>query len=232
MRSREIAADIDARFKEYADADAKVCACRRPVFFRRRSVRGDGGSAGGLDSKTGAAPASVKLTQIYGPSGGSRTIWARQGVGYGAEVLQAAARIAAPLTNDEWKLIPDNAVPAEVQVGSVRVNASQFLRLMALGLPQSLARQNPSAECHGHDVSRHIHVPQEHAHQGPGNSWTFKPAPLKVESTTDFREPVGHVRRFWVRAQGRLRMSRRSLIFAYLVFGHLVLCSAARPGGI
>lgn len=30
-----------------------------------------------------------------------------------------------------------------------------------------------------------------------------------------------------MRAQGRLRMSRRSLIFAYLVFGHLVPCSAA-----
>ncbi len=42
-----------------------------------------------------------------------------------------------------------------------------------------------------------------------------------------FREPVEHVRRFWVRAKGLPRVSRRTLIFAYLVFGHLLLCSAA-----
>src|ERR1035438_2520300 len=82
--------------------------------------------------KTGSPASSIKPLPVYGPITVPNDMGPVKGSVTVREVLQAAARIAPPLRNTRCELVPDNAVPDYVQVGSVRANAAQFFRLMSL----------------------------------------------------------------------------------------------------
>ena len=134
--------------------------------------------------KTGAPPASIKPLPVYGPISVPNDMGPVKGSFTVREVLQAAARIAPPLRNTEWKLIPENAIPAYVQVGSVRVNAAQFLRLMALTVLDPSPDKAPAPlspmVLHSDAMFRY---PKNTPIPDQGMGWTLKPATLHFTST-------------------------------------------------
>ncbi len=133
--------------------------------------------------KGGSPAPSVKTLPVYGPITVPNDMGPIKGSVTEREVLQAAARIAPPLRNSEWKLIPDNAVPAYVQVGSVRVNATQFFRLMVLSCldlsPDKVLTLSPIT-LHSDAMFRY---PKNTPIPDQGMGWTLKPAFLHVTST-------------------------------------------------
>jgi hypothetical protein len=131
--------------------------------------------------KIGSTP--VKLARVHGPITTPNDMGPIKGSVTVRDVIQAATRLVPLLRNTEWKLIPDNAVPAYVQIGSVRVNAAQFLRLMAWACldpsPEKVLTLSPIAMHSGALFMYPKNTPM--IDQGIG--WTFKPAPLRIEST-------------------------------------------------
>jgi hypothetical protein len=130
--------------------------------------------------KTGTAPKSVAFTPMCGPLNFPNDLGPNTGSVPVSAVIQAAAQLAPKLADAEWKLVPDNAVPAAIQVGSLRVNAAQFLRLMA----QAYLDPSPGKSLYVNGVmlasESAFMYPKNTPITDQGNAWTFKPAPLRV----------------------------------------------------
>jgi hypothetical protein len=97
-------------------------------------------------------------------------------------VIQAAAQIAPKLADTEWKPVPANAVPAVIPVGSLRLNAAQFLRLMAQAYLDPSPDRRLAVNAITLTTRSTFMFPKNTAITDQGNSWTFKPAPLRVGS--------------------------------------------------
>jgi hypothetical protein len=132
---------------------------------------------------TGSLPASDVLTRVYGPleipegnmglTTGSISV---------AAVIHKAAELAPKLARDEWKVVPENAVPVWVDVAGQRLNAAQFLRLMA----QSYLDPSPDRVLKFNGVQMFSDAafmfPKNTIMPEQGMSWTLKPAVLHLES--------------------------------------------------
>ena len=137
--------------------------------------------------KTGSLPKSLPMVQMYGPLTMPNDI---MGVKTGsvpvAAVIKAAAEIAPRLANTTLKRVPDNTVPATIQVGSMQLNAGQFLHVMA----QAYLDPSPEKLLKFNAVTLTNRVaflfPKNTPMTDQGNAWTFKPAPLRI----DFPEGV------------------------------------------
>lgn len=133
--------------------------------------------------KTGSPLPSVKTVPMYGPISVPNDMGPIKGSVTVRDVLQAAARIAPGLRNTEWKPIPDNAVPAYIQTGSMRLNSAQFLRLMAWAVfdpsPDRVLTLSP-IEAHSDLTFRY---PRNTPMIDQGMGWTLKPAVLQSAST-------------------------------------------------
>ena len=81
--------------------------------------------------RTGALPDSVRLTHVYGPMQTTGEQGPPQGSVSVEAIAETCARLAPGLQNETWTPLPENVVPEWVEVGSLRLNAAQFLRLMA-----------------------------------------------------------------------------------------------------
>ena len=129
-------------------------------------------------------PGSVALTPIYGPLTIPNEMGPITGSIPVSDVIKSAAQIAPKLAETSWKRIPDNAVPAFVQVGQLRVNASQFLRLMA----QAYLDPSPDRILKINAITLTTRAafmfPKNTLMTEQGNAWTFKPAPLKTPGAT------------------------------------------------
>jgi hypothetical protein len=131
-------------------------------------------------SRTGSLPASVKLGNLYGPlrlelaagPGGAVSV---------ASVAKAAAELNVKISNEAWKPLPDNAAPGWVTVEGTRVNAAQFLRLMAEAYldptPSKTLKIKPTAMLSGAGEIFPRHVSPE----DQGGIWTFRPAVLRLD---------------------------------------------------
>jgi len=141
--------------------------------------------------KTGSMPKSVALTPMYGPLTLPNDMGPTTGSVPVSAVIQAAAQMAPKLANTEWKRVPDNAVPASIQAGPLRVNASQFLRLMAQACldpsPDKILKVNAVTL----STRSTFMFPKNTAITDQGNSWTFKPAPLRAGTTETSRSSAG-----------------------------------------
>jgi hypothetical protein len=144
----------------------------------------------GVD-KTGSLPKSVPFTLMYGPLTLPNDMGPTTGSVPVSAVIKAAAQIATKLADTEWKPVPANAVPAMIQVGSLRLNAAQFLRLMA----QAYLDPSPDKSLAVNAVTltsrSSFMFPKNTPMTDQGNSWTFKPAPLRVESKETSGPPAG-----------------------------------------
>jgi hypothetical protein len=128
--------------------------------------------------KIGAAP--VQFTPVNGPITTPNDMGPIKGSVTVREVLEAAKRLAPSLRNTSWKVIPDNAIPAYVQVGAMRVNAAQFFRLMAWTCedptPDKILTLSPITM---HSGALFMY-PKNTTMIDQGVGWTYKPAPLRI----------------------------------------------------
>jgi hypothetical protein len=133
--------------------------------------------------KSGAPSPSIKPLPVNAPISVPNDMGPIKGTVIERDVLQAAAQVVAPLRNTEWKVIPENAIPPYVQVGAVRVNATQFLRLMALScLDLSPDKVLPLSPIALHSVAMFAY-PKNTPIMDQGMGWTLKPATLHFAST-------------------------------------------------
>jgi len=135
-------------------------------------------------SRTGKLPESVLAAQVYGPL--------RMAGGHGpnagdvtvASVAKVCAQIADGLHDATGYPIPNNTVPSILVVDGVGMNAAQFLRLMA----QALVEPNPDAKLRVRMTYMYSGTaevfPKTRPMEDMGATWTFKPAPLAVPSST------------------------------------------------
>jgi len=133
----------------------------------------------GVD-KTGSLPKSVALTPVYGPLTLPNDMGPTTGYVPVSAVIQAAAQIAPKLADTEWKPVPANAVPAVIPVGSLRLNAAQFLRLMAQAYLDPSPDRRLAVNAITLTTRSTFMFPKNTAITDQGNSWTFKPAPLRA----------------------------------------------------
>jgi hypothetical protein len=127
--------------------------------------------------RTGSHPTSVRLTHVYGPADLPSDQGPSLGTVASASLASECARLA-PLLNDQtWKPMPDNIIPEWISVDGLRLNAAQFLRLMA----EAYMMQAPKLAvktCQMYPGTALIY-PKTVDLADLGGLWTMKPAPLK-----------------------------------------------------
>jgi len=128
--------------------------------------------------RDGRWPQSVTLQRVYGPlemTDATGPVGEKVKVG---DVVASAAALADRLNSQSWKPVPDNVIPTWVTVGQTKVNAAQFLFLMA----DALAAPGP-----GRVLTTRINYmfaatadafPKSRPRQDLGAFWTLKPAHL------------------------------------------------------
>jgi len=135
--------------------------------------------AQGLSNKSAIA----QLTPMYGPLTLPADVGATTGSVTVSAVQSAATQIVPKLSNTAWKRVPENAVPGVIEVGSLRLNAAQFLRLMA----QAYLDPSPDKKLYVNFVNlsnRAIFMyPKNTQLSDQSNAWTFKPAVLHMDSS-------------------------------------------------
>jgi hypothetical protein len=128
--------------------------------------------------RAGVLPESVRLAHIYGPLEMTEEEGPREGTVTVSSVTRVAAELAGKLNNQEWKPLPDNIIPTWVTVDGVRLNAAQFLRLMA----EALASPQPDARLKVRNSYMFSAVgegfPRTRPRSDIGAAWTIKPARL------------------------------------------------------
>lgn len=178
---KTLAGDFETRFKPYPTRLVDYLRAGDQYFSDAEAfeLMAEALAAAG---KAGAPPASIKPLPVYGPISVPNDMGPVKGSVTVRDVMQAAAQIAPPLRNTEWKLIPENAIPAYVQVGAIRVNASQFFRMMALACldlsPDKVLPVSPMT-LHSDLMFRY---PKNTPIPDQGMGWTLKPAPLHFTS--------------------------------------------------
>jgi hypothetical protein len=135
-------------------------------------------------SQSRELPASLKFSNLYGPLDFGPSPGAMFGEVTADAVIRAAAEIAPRLMDDSWKPVPGNAVPAVVDVAGTRVNAAQFLYLMA----QVYLNPTPAGALKLHPIQMVADIAGSYPHHAPlqdmGNHWTLKPAALSLNAVT------------------------------------------------
>jgi hypothetical protein len=134
----------------------------------------------GLLANALAGTKPVRSAQMYGPLVIPNAMGPAAGTLSAAAVVEAAARIAPRLQSDSWKLVPDDAVPNEIQVGELKVVPVQFLKLMAEAYldpsRDHMIKLNSIAPL----SSLTYNYPKNGLLLDQGNTWTLKPAPLRL----------------------------------------------------
>jgi len=132
--------------------------------------------------KSGSFPTSVPLTPIYGPLVLPDGEGPRNGTVSVSAILETASALAPKLADTRWKIVPSNAVPAFIDVGSLHLTAAQFLRLMA----QAYLDPRPDKTLTVVPISfasmASYLFPKNTPMTDFGSAWTIKPAPIDVEA--------------------------------------------------
>lgn len=179
---KAMAADLDAHFKKYPTWPPDFLRGGDAYFSEAESFQIMAEALAVVDQR-GNPPASVKPIPMYGPLQLPPDMGPVRGSVTVRDVLHAAAKVAPSLRNTEWRVVPENAVPAFVEVGSYRLNDSQFLHLMSWACsdlsPDRVLTLSPIQM--QSDVS--FRYPRNTPNQDQGMGWTLKPAPLHLTPT-------------------------------------------------
>jgi hypothetical protein len=129
-------------------------------------------------SRNGKLPETVRVDRIYGPLGMPMGHGPNIGDVKVASITNICADLDAGLHDDTGFPMPKNTIPPLFTVDGIRMNAAQFLRLMAQAL------QDPSPETTLHVRMTYMLTgaaqvfPKARNLEDVGATWTFKPAPL------------------------------------------------------
>lgn len=133
-------------------------------------------------NRTGKLPQSVRLVRVFGPV----EMPDDHGPTTGETTVASVARICAGLTDrlhdETWSPIPKNTIPPRVAIDGLNLTAAQFLRLMT----EALATPSPEAKLkvkmtYMFTTSAYAY-PKTRLESDQGATWTFKPAPLVLET--------------------------------------------------
>jgi hypothetical protein len=131
-------------------------------------------------SEKGKLPESVKLGNVYGPLHTDGVL--RPG-GFEIRVkdlMEMAVRLAPQLADETWRPIPSNMVPSSFTIAGRELNTAQILYALA----EAYLNPNPNGTvgirtCANVSVAGQLY-PRQTALEDGGNTWTFRPAPLKL----------------------------------------------------
>jgi hypothetical protein len=130
--------------------------------------------------RTGKLPQTVRVSRIFGPI--TMVPWHGSNVGEVsvAAIAKKCSEIDARLHDETANPMPNNTVPAVVEINGDQANAAQFLRMMA----QAMVNPTPEAKVRikmtymSSDASSVF--PKARPTADIGATWTLKPAPLEV----------------------------------------------------
>jgi len=129
-------------------------------------------------SRTGKLPESVRVDRIYGPLGMPIGHGPNIGDVNASSIIKICADLDAGLHDDTGYPMPKNTIPPMFTVDGIRMNAAQFLRLMA----QAIVDPSPEGTLHVRMVymttGTAMVFPKARNMEDVGATWTFKPAPL------------------------------------------------------
>jgi hypothetical protein len=132
---------------------------------------------------TGSLPNSVELTPMYGPLALANDMGDIKGEVPVSAVMKIAAQLAPKLANTAWKRVPDNSVPTFIQVGSLHLNAAQFLHLMARAYLDPSPGKTVPVSAITLTTRAAFMFPKNTLMIDQSNAWTYKPAPLHFQSS-------------------------------------------------
>ncbi len=178
---KALASDLNERFAKLPMEPPNFGRAGDSFFTLAESFELLAQALAGFD-KTGSLPKSVALTPAWGPLTLPNGMGPSTGFVPVSAVIQAAAQIAPRFADTGWKRVPANAVPAMIPVGSLSLNAAQFLRLMAQAYLDP--SRDKSLALNGMTLTTRssFMFPKNTPITDQGNSWGFKPAPLRVGS--------------------------------------------------
>jgi hypothetical protein len=130
-------------------------------------------------NRTGKLPETVRVDRVYGPLAMPMGHGPNIGDVKVASITKICADLDSHLHDDTGYPMPKNTIPPMFTVDGIRMNAAQFLRLMA----QSLQDPSPETTLHvrmDYMLTGAAQVfPKARNLEDVGATWTFKPAPLK-----------------------------------------------------
>jgi hypothetical protein len=124
-------------------------------------------------------PESASLSFVFGPRDLSDDPGPNMGTVTVAQVADAAAGVAAAWNDGTTSPASQSAVPSSVVVGGIRVNAAQFLRLMADAAVDCVpGRELRVRLCNMFSPAGEVY-PRTISRRDEGQVWTLRPAVLK-----------------------------------------------------
>jgi len=133
--------------------------------------------------RRGALPESVRPRRVYGPLEAPDDQGPSLGKVSVASVARACAELSRALNEETWKPVPENVIPAWITVDGIRLNAAQFLRLMAEGF--TTGSPGASLEVRTCQMFHEpaLILPSSRPQVEGGAAWTIKPARLRRPDT-------------------------------------------------
>lgn len=162
--------DLLARWKqsthppEFAQAKGMYYSLTDLFILLAKQCRGE------TPGRIGQAYGPMEIADDHGPNEGEVEVSA---------VVTAGAALADRFAGSEWARLPRNSVPVHVNAGGVKLNASQFLKLMAMAQKAGSGGRLPVRLC---DMTSTITLgyPTSRPTTECGQTWTVKPAPFSV----------------------------------------------------
>lgn len=154
----------------YARADAEYFSLADMFQMLANALAGlhSGGSlAGSVPLMDVYGP--IDMPEVQGPSLGSVTV---------ASVARVSATLATALNSKTWRPVPENAVPGWVDIDGLRLNAAQFLRLMAEAFVAPMPDARLQVKTCQLVSSAGEMFPANRSRVDVGAVWTLKPARL------------------------------------------------------
>lgn len=129
--------------------------------------------------RTGSLPEAVRLTHVYGPLDMTTEQGPSQGSVTVASIATGCAQLSDALKDQAWKPVPANMIPGWVRVDGIRLNAAQFMRLMA----EAFLSPSPAAKLAVRTCQMFTELgyglPNPRRSSETGATWTLKPARLE-----------------------------------------------------
>ncbi len=177
-----LASDLEARFVQMPETAPDFGRAGNNFFSLSESFNLFAQALASL-SQTGSLPKYVPFNQQYGPLTLPNESGATTGSIAVSDVIKTAAQIAPRLANTAWKRVPENSPPSTFEIASLHLNAAQVLRLME----QAYLDPSPNRTLKVNAVTLSTRAgfmfPKNTLMTDQSNSWTFKPAPLRIEQT-------------------------------------------------
>lgn len=129
-------------------------------------------------NRTGKLPEKVHVDRVYGPLGMAMGHGPNIGDVKFASITKTCADMDARLHDDSGYPMPKNTIPPMLTVDGIKMNAAQFLRLMAQALQDPSPEKTLQVRMDYMLTGAAQVFPKARNLEDVGATWTFKPAPL------------------------------------------------------